>query len=87
MTDRQLDAIVEAANDKAWAELNREDPNAKAAVALCAQAIEAVEQACRLLDHAAELVEHTPETDRVQSLANDLEDYCCFIAAQAERME
>ena len=87
MTDAQLDAMVEAASAREWEELNREDPRAQAAVAMLKEARKCVEQAVVLLGKAAETVEDTPETYRIQSLANDLEDYGCDIGAQAERMK
>lgn len=87
VTDARLDAMVEAANARAWEELNREDPKAQAAVANCKLAMELVTKAVVLLGKAAEMVEDTPETYRIESLANDLEDLGCAIGAQAERMK
>ena len=87
MTDARLDAMVEAANARAWEELNREDPKAQAAISILKVARAGVTQAVLLLCKAAEMVEDTPETYRIESLANELEDLGCEIGAQVERMK
>jgi hypothetical protein len=86
MTDAALDAMVERANERVWEELNREDPKAKAAIALCNSALGCLTQAVALLGKAAETVECTPEEDRIISIANDLENLGCDITAQTKRM-
>ena len=87
VTDAALDAMVEAANARAWEELNRDDPKAAAAVQALRLAMDMVDKAVGVLCKAAEQVADTPETDRIQSLANDLEDLGCDIGAQVERMK
>ena len=87
MTGAEVDAIKEAADAMAWEEFNREDPKAQAAVSILKVARSGVAQAVLLLCKAAEMVEDTPETHRIDSLANDLEDLGCAIGAQVERMK
>ena len=50
-------------------------------------AMDLVAQAVGLLRNAAETVADTPEADRIEALANDLDDLGCAIGAQAERMK
>lgn len=87
MTDAQLDAIKEAEDARIWEALNKEDPNAQAAVEFLRQAVQALEEAESYLQSAAELVEHTPETDRIASLNMTAEDLEVDIRMQIGRMK
>lgn len=86
MTDAQLAAIKEAADARAWEELNEEDPHAKAAVDLLTKVVQLLEQVESLVHDAAEAVEDTPETDRVASLNIDAEELEIAVRMQIERM-
>jgi len=81
-----VDAIKEAEDARVWEELNKEDPHAKAAVALCKSALACLTQCVVLLKKAAETVDGSPETDRVAAIANELEDLGCDVSAQMKRM-
>lgn len=86
MTGAQLDAIKEAEDMRIWEELNKEDPNAKAAVEFLRQAVQALEEAESYLQSAAGLVEHTPETDRIASLNMSAEELEIDVRMQMKRM-
>ena len=86
MTDARLDAIKEAEDARAWEELNKEDPHAKAAVDLLTRAVQLLEQVESLVQEAAEAVEDTPETDRIASLNMTAEDLEVDIRMQIGRM-
>ena len=87
MTDAQLDAIKEAEDARIWEELNKTDPKVESAVGHLRRAVAAFKEAERHLREAAELVEHTPETDRIASLNMDTEDLEVDIRMQIERMK
>ena len=61
--------------------------HAESAMLLCKEAERLIEQAVTALLDAAQEVEHIPETDRITSLANDLEDFNCFVADQIKRLK
>ena len=86
MTDAQLDAMKEAEDARIWEELNREDPQTKAAVEKLEMAIDLLERVEKLLQDAAEDVEDTPETDRVAALNMDAEQLEISVRVQAGRM-
>jgi len=83
MTD--IDAIKEAADARAWEELNEEDPHAKAAVDLLTKAAHALQQAEDFLQQAAAEVEDSPETYRLASLEEAVEDLEVDVREQARR--
>jgi hypothetical protein len=83
MTD--VDAIKEAEDAKAWEELNKEDPHAKAAVDLLTKAAHALQQAEDFLQQAATEVEDSPETYRIASLEQSVEDLEIDVRKQAGR--
>lgn len=83
MTD--VDAIKEAADAKAWEELNKEDPHAKAAVDLLTKAAQALQKAEDFLQQAAAEVEDSPETYRIASLEQSVEDLEIDVRKQAGR--
>jgi hypothetical protein len=83
MTD--VDAIKEAEDAKAWEELNKEDPHAKAAVDLLTKAAHALQQAEDFLQQAAAEVEDSPETYRIASLEQSVEDLEIDVRKQAGR--
>ena len=87
MTGAQLSAIKEAEDAKAWEDLNKEDPHAKAAVELLTMAAQLIEKVECLVRDAAEEVEDTPETDRVASLNIDAEELEVAVRMQIERMK
>ena len=86
MTDARLDAIKEAEDARAWEELNKEDPHAKAAVDLLTRAVQLLEQVESLVQDAAAEVEDSPETDRIASLNMTAEDLEVDIRMQIGRM-
>ena len=86
MTGAEVDAIKEAADAKAWEELNKEDPHAKAAVDLLTKAAHALQQAEDFLQQAAAEVEDSPETYRIASLEQAVEDLEIDIKAQQRRL-
>lgn len=81
----EVDAIKEAADAKAWEELNKEDPHAKAAVDLLTKAAHALQQAEDFLQQAATEVEDSPETYRIASLEGAVEDLETLVRSQARR--
>lgn len=87
MTDAQLDAIKEAADARAWEELNKEDPHTKAAVDLLTMAVQLLERVESLVQDAAEAVEDVPETDRIASLNIDAEELEIAVRMQIRRMK
>lgn len=85
MTGAEVDAIKEAADAMAWEELNEEDPHAKAAVDLLTKAAHALQQAEDFLQQAAAEVENSPETYRIASLEQSVEDLEIDVREQARR--
>jgi hypothetical protein len=83
MTD--VDAIKEAADAKAWEELNKEDPHAKAAVDLLTKAAHALQQAEDFLNQAAAEVEGSPETHRIAALEEAAENLDADVWTQIRR--
>lgn len=82
-----VDTIKEAADAKAWEELNRDDPHAKAAVELLTQAVQTLQTASELLSQAAAEVEHSPETHRIAALQCAAEILAIDVQMQARRLE
>lgn len=79
-------ALVKEAEDaRAWEELNKEDPHAKAAVDLLTKAAHALQQAEDFLQQAAAEVEDNPETYRIASLEQSVEDLEIDVREQARR--
>ena len=72
MTGAEVDTIKEAADARAWEELNEEDPHAKAAVDLLTKAAQALQEAEDFLYQAAAEVEDSPETCRIASLEDSV---------------
>lgn len=85
MTGAEVDAIKEAADARAWEELNEEDPHVKAAVCLLDKAVQALQEAEDFLYQAAAEVEDSPETYRIASLEESVEDLEIDVREQARR--
>jgi len=81
----EVDAIKEAADARAWEELNKDDPDAKAAVDLLTKAVHALQQAEDYLRDAAKVVENSPETYRIESLENAAVDLAFDVKKQIWR--
>ena len=81
-----VDAVKEAADAKAWEELNKEDPNAKAAAELLVKAANALQQAEEFLNKAAAEVEDSPETYRIAALSEAVVGLEIDVLAQKRRM-
>ena len=86
MTDAEIGCLRERADERAWEELNKQDPHARAAADLCNKAKQFVMDAVGYLGKAAEEVEHLPETDMIAMFANELENLACDIGAQAKSL-
>lgn len=82
-----VDAIKEAADAREWEELNKEDPRAQKAADLLTKAYKTLEQAQWYLKDAVSVLEYTPETFRVDSLADDAENLAFAVWQQIERMK
>ena len=87
VTGAELDAIKEAADMRAWEDLNTEDPKAQKAVRLLCDAAQMLERVEALISQAAEAIDGTPETFRVESLNNDAEELEIAVRMQIERMK
>ena len=87
MTNAELDAVKQTEDAKAWEELNKEYPRAKSAVAYLKLAVNGLASAFSCLTAAAELVDNTPEYDRIMSLSDDVEKLETEINKQKGRME
>ncbi len=85
MTGAEVDAIKEAADAKAWEELNEEDPRVTAAIDSLKDAIAALQQVEDSLNSAAGAVDDRPETYRIMSLMQSAVDLECDIEAQIRR--
>lgn len=72
MTGAEVDTIKEAADARAWEELNEEDPHVQAAVCLLDKAVQALQEAEDFLYQAAAEVEDSPETYRIASLEDSV---------------
>ena len=86
MTNAELDEIRAKEDAKAWHDLHKGDPQTVAAIDLCNRAKEEIDRVVDVLLQAAAEVDHTPETYRLSSLANDLEDLGVFVQQEVERM-
>ena len=82
-----LDAMKEAQDAKAWEDLHREDPNKSAAVDLLKMAVQVLEQAEKTLLRAADMVDGSPDCDRIVSLENGTEDIEICVRQQIGRMK
>lgn len=71
MTGAQLDAMKGAEDARIWAAMNKEDRNAKAAIAQMRKAVHALMDAEECLQLAAGYVANTPDADRIASLDAD----------------
>ena len=85
MAGAEIDTIKEAADARAWEEMNKEDPHAKAAVDLLTKAAHALQQAEDYLQQAAAEVEDSPETYRIASLEEAVENLEIDVREQARR--
>ncbi len=80
-------ALVKEAEDaRAWEELNKDDPHAETAIAFLRQAALALGEAESYLQSAAEAVEDNPETDRIASLMQAVEDLTINVRSQIRRL-
>lgn len=87
MTGAQLDAIKGAEDAMAWEEQNKSDPQIETAITHLKLAVQAMEEAEKCLQRAAEAVESIPETDRIVSLHMGLEEFEIHVRIQIERMK
>jgi hypothetical protein len=83
MTD--VDAIKEAEDAKVWEALNKDDPHVKAAVDLLNKARAALLNAESFLEDAAAEVAESPETYRIGSLAQSVEELEIAVTMQVRR--
>lgn len=80
-------ALVKEAEDaRAWEEQNREDPKCETAIAFLRQAVLELGEAESYLQSAAEAVEDNPETDRIVSLMQAVEDLTVNVRSQIRRL-
>jgi hypothetical protein len=85
MTGAEVDAIKEAADARAWEELNEEDPRVKAAIELLTKAAHALQQAQDFLWEASQQVENSPETYRIGALEQAAQELEFDVRAQIRR--
>lgn len=85
MTGAEVDAIKEAADARAWEELNEEDPRVKAAIDLLTKAAHALQQAQDFLWEASQQVENSPETYRIGALEQAAQELEFDVRAQIRR--
>ena len=68
----QLELMKEREDEKAWEELNKENPNLLEAAAQLKKAIQSLIEAEAAAISAAEAVEEYPVTDKIMSIVYDL---------------
>ena len=85
MIGAEVDAIKEAADARAWEELNEEDPRVTAAIDSLKDAIAALQQAQDFLWKASQQVENSPETYRIGALEQAAQELEFDVRAQIRR--
>ena len=86
MTNAQLDAIRGEENMRIWEDMDADCQRAKRSVDQLTKAAEMLRQAEKMIDSAAQIVDGTPERNRIESLNIDAEALEIAVLMQIERM-
>lgn len=86
MTNAQLDAIRGEETMRIWEDMDADNQRAKRAVDQLTKAVEMFRQVEKLINDAAQIVDGTPEQNRIESLNIDVEALEIAVLMQIERM-